>query len=426
MARHYSVRDFFRHVPNALLARYFASHEVFGDLDFAAMKEAQPDALFDAWSALEDDALRRRMEVDFREISELSDKGGLIAILDEAQFHLDGQPEALAALRDKLVNLPDHYTRAMVTFLDHEELWKGAVLFHHADRLGYWRKRKNLPRRPAAVDKDSLDLLAEKIKAHFRSTDGRGRNCVVEPLRRGERDYFFAYPEDHSDRAVEWVGAALDWRAHNPAFEIVFVYSQAEGTLDVNARGLGRSVEALQALFAQAILKLDELPPDPKDNRVYDLGPLARSDFAFAPDPGSGIGAIVVKRIRLSSSTRRGDRLTIEADPTTNRLAVYDLMEQVGESVPLPLYHVTEVDLQATVLTPRGKAKTKSIRITYPNTCSLKHDEIDAKLRQMLVAAGIEPRAPEPAAVITASVSASASASASVSTESAGAGAVAG
>lgn len=46
MARHYSTKDFFRQMPNALLARYFQGREVFGDLDFAAMKEARLDELF--------------------------------------------------------------------------------------------------------------------------------------------------------------------------------------------------------------------------------------------------------------------------------------------------------------------------------------------------------------------------------------------
>jgi hypothetical protein len=43
MARHYSTRDFFRQMPNPLLARYFHERKLFGDLDFAAMKETQPD-----------------------------------------------------------------------------------------------------------------------------------------------------------------------------------------------------------------------------------------------------------------------------------------------------------------------------------------------------------------------------------------------
>ena len=49
MARHYSTRDFFRQMPNALLARYFKQRELFDNIDFAAMKETKPDALFAAW-----------------------------------------------------------------------------------------------------------------------------------------------------------------------------------------------------------------------------------------------------------------------------------------------------------------------------------------------------------------------------------------
>ena len=36
MASHYSIRDFFRQMPNALLARYFQGKRLFGDLDFAS------------------------------------------------------------------------------------------------------------------------------------------------------------------------------------------------------------------------------------------------------------------------------------------------------------------------------------------------------------------------------------------------------
>ena len=36
-----------------------------------------------------------------------------------------------------------------------------------------------------------------------------------------------------------------------------------------------------------------------------------------------------------------------------------------------------------------------TIRITHPNSCSLKYDEQDLKLREMLEASGIEPKEPE-------------------------------
>jgi len=45
MASLYSARDFFRRMPNGLLARYFQAQGVFGDLDFAAVKDGKPDEL---------------------------------------------------------------------------------------------------------------------------------------------------------------------------------------------------------------------------------------------------------------------------------------------------------------------------------------------------------------------------------------------
>lgn len=54
MAQHYSIKDFFRQMPNTLLARYFKTKGLFGELDFAAMKKGKPDELFAAWLALPD------------------------------------------------------------------------------------------------------------------------------------------------------------------------------------------------------------------------------------------------------------------------------------------------------------------------------------------------------------------------------------
>ena len=39
-------------------------------------------------------------------------------------------------------------------------------------------------------------------------------------------------------------------RPHHPAFEVVYVYSQSDGSLDLNFRGARTAVEPLQGLFA--------------------------------------------------------------------------------------------------------------------------------------------------------------------------------
>lgn len=392
MARQYSTRDFFRQMPNVLLARYFQAQGLFGELDFAAMKESKPDELFNAWLALAD-SQRHDMDMQFQEIFEMGCEKGFKAIIDEAGWQLRENQEELTALIERLAALPNHYERAMITFLDHHEFWRGATRFYHADTLPYWRKRKNMSNQPAAVDEASLQQLAALIRNYFHRTEGRGKNCIVEPFRRRELDYFFAYPEDYSQQSIEWVNGEFDRRPHNPAFEVIFVYSQMEGSLDLHFRGSYKSIDPLQQMFAQAILKLDRLPPDPKDQRVYDLAPLLQKDFNFCYAPNSGIESVKIKKLRLSSRIKKGDRITLEADSSDNPNAVYDLLDQIRTSVHLSMYNVTQVELAASVVADVEKpAKTVAIRITYPNSCSLKYDELGLKLRAMLEASGIEPK----------------------------------
>jgi len=148
-------------------------------------------------------------------------------------------------------------------------------------------------------------------------------------------------------------------------------------------------------MFATEILKLSELPPDPADERIYDLNPLLERGFQFNYDPTSGIRSVAVKKLRLSSKVVKGDRITLEADAAARHEAIYDLLEKVGKSVMLHTYNVTQVELAASVMVDVNKPpKSVTVRITHPNSCSLKYDDVDLKLRQMLVDSGIEPREP--------------------------------
>ena len=96
------------------------------------------------------------------------------------------------------------------------------------------------------MDEASLAALAAGLSTYFPRTEGRGTHCVVEPVRRGTLDYFFAYPEDYAQQCVEWVDGQFGQRPHHPVFEVIYVYSQSDGTLDVNIRGARTAVEPLQ------------------------------------------------------------------------------------------------------------------------------------------------------------------------------------
>ena len=397
MARHYSTKKFFRQSPNALLARYFTRHKVLRDFDFTKLKEGNPDPLFAAWLKLPAEK-RNPMDAQFQEIFAMSCEAGTKAIIDEARYWtvtVEGEP--IDPFIDWISSLKNHYERAFQTFLKHPKFWKGATSFYYADTLSRWQKRKGLPKVAAHCDSASLKDLSDKIVHYFHYTEGKGTNCVVEPFRRNDLDYFFAYPEDYSQRGIEWVRGEFKPRPHTPAFEVIFVYSEADGTLDINYRGDKKAMEPLQSFFCESILKLDELPPDPKDKRVYDLNPLRQRDFAFRIEPGSGVQDVRITKLRLSSCLRQGDRISLEANTTTDRSAIYELMDQVARGLPLRYYNVTRVDFAAEVIVDADKpAKNVPFHVTDPNSCSLKYDDTGRLLREMLKRSGIEPKEPDP------------------------------
>ena len=82
---------------------------------------------------------------------------------------------------------------------------------------------------------------------------------------------------------------------------------------------------------------------------------------------------VAVKKLRLSSRVRKGDRITVEVDASGNPDAIYDLLDKIGKSLPLYLYNVTQAELAASAIVDADKPpKSVTIRITYPNSCSLK------------------------------------------------------
>lgn len=90
MARHYSTRDFFRQIPNQLLARYFHGQGLFADLDIAYMKETKTEKLFRVWLDLPDER-RNEMDAEFRGIFEMGCEKGFRAILSLLR-HLRAAP----------------------------------------------------------------------------------------------------------------------------------------------------------------------------------------------------------------------------------------------------------------------------------------------------------------------------------------------
>ena len=386
MASQYSHLQFFRRVPNELLARYFSSRNVALDLDLTKLKPTDVEPVLSAFVQL-DDTRQDEMEAQFQDMHALACESGVAALVDEAAFHGD---ETFAM---DLATLEGFHAKVMWAFLEKPLYWRGATMFLHADNVSpsYWKKRNDFPKLPPHVEDEDIQALATAISALF-IKEGRGRNCKVEPYRRHNREYFFAYPEDFAQLGVEWVNDTLKILPHHPAFEIIFVYCEEEGSLDIYAPRNSKAVSELQRAFARTILKLETLADGSIDKRVYDLAPLQDANFSFAIVPASGIASAVVTRMRLTPKHGIKRRITVEADTKHNPKAVYALRD----TLRLPPHQITQVGVKVTFdpIASR-RAKTRSFNITYPNSCALNNDGLDLQIRKMLADSGIEPRAAE-------------------------------
>jgi hypothetical protein len=388
MAGQYSHLQFFRRTPNAMLARYFhEKHGVLQEIDFDELKENEVEPIFQGFLALPADK-QAQIEAECQDIDAMACQGGVTALTDEADFHDDSAfPAAISGIEG-------FHGAVMWAFLEHAGYWTGATLFLQADNIAesFWKKRSDLPHLAPHVEEQDTNRLAQAISHHFHTKEGRGRNCKVEVFRRYEKEYFFAYPEDFAHSGMEWVRNSLAARARHPAFEIIFVYSQAEGSLDIYAPRNTKSVPELQQIFAKTILKYDGLDEFADYHRVYALDRLANRNFAFNRAPDSGIESAAVHMLRLSLKTGKKRRVTVEADTTEDPKAVYNLMDTLN----LPPFHVTQVEIKVRFApTPGTRARTRAFKISAPDSCALRHDGRDLLIRKMLADSGIEPMEPE-------------------------------
>ena len=383
MAGQYSHLQFFRRTPNAQLAAYFSFKVINLGIDLLKLKEKESETILQALTQLPAEQ-QAEIEAEFQDVNVLACEGGVAALIDEAVFHQDNDfVQAIAAIEG-------FHSKVMWAFLEKPDYWRGASMFLHADNVSpsFWKKRNDLPSLPPHVDDSDIDALARAISKYFYTKQGRGKNCKVEPYRRNDKEYFFAYPEDYAQSGVEWVSNTLKTLAHHPAFEIIFVYSESEGSLDIYTPRNTKAVPDLQKQFAKSILKLETLKDGKIDKRVYELKPVADSDFEFKITPESGISSVVVTSMRLTLKHGIKQRITLEADTKNNPRAVYDLLSKLN----IPVYHITQLGVKVTFDSVGGRrSNARTFKITYPNSCALNHDGKDLIIRKMLAESGLEP-----------------------------------
>ena len=318
----------------------------------------------------------------------MADAGGVKTIIDEAR-----DPHHNLELAEVLGQMDGHLESVFWTFLEHLRVFEVASRFHYSDSLGRWRKRDNLPPTEAATAPDSQKRLGQAISDYYRSKEGRGHACHVDHYRRDERLYWFAYPEDYAvGRLVYDHEHQLELQTQRPAFEVIFVHSTGEGSLDIWVRGDKQVVVDLQRIFGSVVLGVD-LAFEQEAGVVYQLDGLVSRDFPFALEAGDGVETVHVSRLKLRLMTWGNKRITLEANTRDEPDAIYNLLDDVlaSERLSRNRLQVTAATIKV-VFRPVDDARRKTLTfdVSHPDSCSLKYEPRHEVVKDLLKRWGID------------------------------------
>jgi hypothetical protein len=389
MARHYSLKTFLRQAPNSLLQQYLARHGVGMTLKWQALTEKSVDRIARAIEEA-DEEVRRQIECGFQEVNGMADDRGVQTLIDEGRNRRHSIDLAPA-----FADMGGNVERAFWAFVEHRAVFDVAKWFQHADELSrrQWRKRKDVPDAEPSTDPAGGRRLGRILAEYFSREQARGKACEVEHYERDHRWYWFAHPEDYAVlRPVYDDQHHLQYQAQRPAFEVIFAYDRAEGSLNTWVRGDRKVVGELQRLFGRAILGI-EIGAVPLNEVVYQPGGLISRGFPLPLEPEDGVELVRVKVLRLGVVGGPRRRITVEAQSEADPRAVYSLLDDLlaGGRITQDLLYVTSVTFQLVFrATGSSRSPTLTFQVSYPDSCSLKYDPKHLVARKLLKRWGID------------------------------------
>ena len=392
MQQSFNIKQFFRRAPKAWLRRHFEANGFVATFDWSSVKPSNVQAFVDAWDTLHEDVQARMVE-ELTQIALLATPAGKLQIVDEAAFH--GKQREVSAELEKLSGF---YECAYWTFFEHPDCWRGAIRFAHSDGKARrsWRKRANIPHLGRASNEADATALATAIVALFRLKEARGQHCVVEQYRRNNKEYYFAYPQDHKQTSLEYASGRMTNRPHRPAFEIIFIHDDGQRTLSIWHEGRKDRIEDLQVAFAGAVLGRNIAAESPRDDRVYDLDLLLDPSFVFQPRAELGIVRAEVRQMDVRVGGALPYKVTVELGAATPGHVLYGPLRAFLDGVPPSMRRVArariEVEFERNAYGDRLKPRSFDVRT--PNSCNLPDDTYGALIQRMLEDHGIEPRRP--------------------------------
>jgi len=321
-----------------------------------------------------------RIESGLQDVNELSDDGGIAALLELAEIER-------IRLQNDFEGIENEYNKALFCYLNYREVFESASILYHVSDLKTKSERTGFKKVVASLVQKHGESLAKALSEYFLSKDGRGRRCHVDVYKYEERVCFVAYPEDYLKSDIRFNDKGKFERSkRRSCLEIVYVYYPGEGRLQLSG-GIGYKKEKeLLKIFNEVVLG-DDSPID-DSQKIYDLDKLLGEDFTFVIDSEDEVEHAGLKQLRVRYKRGR-DKFTLEVAEADGVTTMHEAMKY--RNINAENFTV----LQATIhmkFPGKGKRGSVTIILSMPNKCNLNESTNHQKAKKYLKLWGLENR----------------------------------
>jgi hypothetical protein len=367
MSRQYAPRAVLRHLPLELIRQFLTHQRIQTGPGWTGLVEGDVRSLYQAWLDLPAGP-REQVEQMLREVHQMATPAAVRALVGEAVYRgLD--------VADNLEPVEGYHAKALWVLLHFPPVFHTArLLLAAANPVGrFWTLWPGFPGAPPDTSPRALQNLRLAVTHLYRTEQGRGQRCTVEPYERGGRLYLFVYLDDYTQTHVGHDARGTLFRTPlRPAFEVVYLYDPPAGTLHLYAHGDRRWRSDLVALFCYHLLD-DDLPPGRPGRRPYELTHLLDRGFPLTTDPADRVHRAAVRRLRVCVRGS-GRRVTLEADPAAGPDDVYEMLDDhfPPDRFPRDDLYVTQVTFTLRYSVP-GDPRERSLTfdVSSPDSCNL-------------------------------------------------------
>ncbi len=213
----FSWRAFLRSTDPELLARFFATYEPFGEIDFATDLAEWGEAIPMILGAMGEDGLRAQDAIE--SVNDLT--------ADKAWQHvLRAVAEAGMDMGDK----PKAHDVAMTLYLDHSSRFWECLSAVRVEAIERWSEFIGKEAKAPDLSAGARETLEHSLGEYF-ANEGLGSHCEVDQYRVGARVHLEIAFVDRVQANEEFDGESIHTSFRRPALYAIGIYVPASGRL---------------------------------------------------------------------------------------------------------------------------------------------------------------------------------------------------